>query len=121
VNSSALVTAEVPDGVVTVMFTVPWPGGLVTVICVPVSAVIVVQPDDVHVVQGGQHFRLTAEHLGELRVGPEMTTHVLDRDQGAGRVVPGQHHITGSARAQRLHFGITGDIPVLHADRPLSR
>jgi hypothetical protein len=40
VNRSALVTAEVPDGVVTVMSTVPWPGGLVTVTCVPVSAVI---------------------------------------------------------------------------------
>ena len=39
-NRSALVTAEVPDGVVTVMSTVPWPGGLVTVTCVPVSAVI---------------------------------------------------------------------------------
>jgi len=35
------VTAEVPDGVVTVRSTMPWPGGLVTVICVPVSAVIV--------------------------------------------------------------------------------
>jgi len=32
---------EVPPGVVTVMFTVPVPGGLVTVICVPESAVIV--------------------------------------------------------------------------------
>ena len=31
--------AEVPAGVVTVMSTVPWPGGLVAVICVPESAV----------------------------------------------------------------------------------
>jgi hypothetical protein len=35
------VAAEVPDGVVTVMSTVPLPGGLVTVICVAESAVIV--------------------------------------------------------------------------------
>jgi hypothetical protein len=40
VNRSAVVTAEVPDGVVTVMSTVPVPAGLVTVICVPESAVI---------------------------------------------------------------------------------
>ena len=33
--------AEVPDGVVTVMSTVPLPAGLVTVICVPESAVMV--------------------------------------------------------------------------------
>jgi hypothetical protein len=40
VNRSAAVTAEVPDGVVTVISTVPCPCGLVTVICVPESAVI---------------------------------------------------------------------------------
>ena len=40
-NRSAAVTAEVPDGVVTVMSTVPVPGGLVTVIPVAESAVIV--------------------------------------------------------------------------------
>ena len=33
-------TGEVPAGVVTVSVTVPLPGGLVTVICVPESAVI---------------------------------------------------------------------------------
>ena len=38
---SAAVTAEVPAGVVTVMPTVPFPGGLTTVICVPDSAVII--------------------------------------------------------------------------------
>jgi hypothetical protein len=32
--------AEVPDGVVTVMFTVPWPGGLKTVISVALSDVM---------------------------------------------------------------------------------
>jgi hypothetical protein len=41
VNWSALVVAEVPEGVVTVMSTVPLPGGLVTVICAAESAVIV--------------------------------------------------------------------------------
>jgi hypothetical protein len=41
VNRSAAVTADVPDGVVTVMFTVPLPGGLVTVISVAESEVIV--------------------------------------------------------------------------------
>ena len=33
----AAVMAEVPAAVVTVMFTVPLPGGLTTVICVPES------------------------------------------------------------------------------------
>ena len=37
----AAVTAEVPADVVTVMSTMPLPGGLVTVIWVPESAVIV--------------------------------------------------------------------------------
>jgi hypothetical protein len=37
----AAVTAEVPAAVVTVMFTVPLPGGLTTVICVPESVRIV--------------------------------------------------------------------------------
>jgi hypothetical protein len=41
VKRSAAVTAEVPDGVVTVMSTVPVPAGLVTVIRVAESAVIV--------------------------------------------------------------------------------
>jgi hypothetical protein len=41
VNRSAAVTAEVPDGVVTLMSTVPVPAGLVTVIRVPESAVMV--------------------------------------------------------------------------------
>lgn len=36
----AAVTAEVPAAVVTVMFTVPLPPGLVTVICVPESEMI---------------------------------------------------------------------------------
>lgn len=39
-NSSAEVTAEVPLAVVTVTFTVLWPGGLVTRICVPDSETI---------------------------------------------------------------------------------
>ena len=39
-NLSALVVAEVPPLVVTVMFTVPEPAGLVAVIFVPESAVI---------------------------------------------------------------------------------
>ena len=38
---SAAVPTEVPAGVVTVMSTVPLPGGLVAVICVPESAVTV--------------------------------------------------------------------------------
>ena len=37
----AAVMAEVPAAVVTVMFTVPLPGGLTTVICVPESVRIV--------------------------------------------------------------------------------
>ena len=36
---SAAVAAEAPAGVVTLMSTVPAPAGLVTVICVPESAV----------------------------------------------------------------------------------
>jgi len=40
VNLSAAVAAEVPADVVAVMSTVPFPGGLTTVICVPDSAVI---------------------------------------------------------------------------------
>ena len=36
----AEVTAEVPAAVVTVMFTVPLPPGLMTVICVPESEMI---------------------------------------------------------------------------------
>jgi hypothetical protein len=40
VNLSALVVAEVPPLVVTVMFTVPEPAGLVAVIFVPETAVI---------------------------------------------------------------------------------
>ena len=39
-NLSAAVAAEVPADVVAVMSTVPFPGGLTTVICVPDSAVI---------------------------------------------------------------------------------
>ena len=41
VKWSAAVAAEVPTGVVTLMSTVPAPAGLVTVICVPESAVTV--------------------------------------------------------------------------------
>ena len=40
-NWSAEVTAEVPAGVVTVMLTLPLPGGLAAVICVPESVPIV--------------------------------------------------------------------------------
>ena len=73
---------------------------------------VLVQPDHVRVRHGGQHRRLGAEHPGELRVGQQLQAQVLDRHQGARRVVPGQHHLTETARAQRLHLGITRDIPL---------
>ena len=76
---------------------------------------VLVQPDDVRVIQVGQHLRLGAEHLGPRRVGQERTPQVLDRDQGAGGVVPGQRHITGSARAKGLQLGVPGNAPPGHA------
>jgi len=58
---------------------------------------VFVQPDDVQVIQGGQHGRLAAEHLGEFLIGQQIMAQVLDRHQDTRRVVPSQHHVAESA------------------------
>ena len=61
------------------------------------------QPDHVRVIQRGQYRRLGPEHLGEPLIGQQIPAQVLDRHLGPRLIVPGQHHITETARAERLH------------------
>ena len=82
---------------------------------------VLVQPHHVRVIQRGQHRRLSPEQLREPRVGQQLTVEVLDRHLGARGIMPGQHHIAEPARAQRLHFGITGDIPLSRHQVPTHR
>ena len=44
---------------------------------------VLIEPDHVRIVQGGQHGRLAAEHPGEFGVGQQVRAQVLDRHQGA--------------------------------------
>ena len=81
---------------------------------------VLIQPDHVRVLQRGQHRRLSPEQRRELRVGQQLTVQVLDRHQGAGRILPGQHHLAESARAQHLQLGEPGNLPLRHADPPPS-
>ena len=82
---------------------------------------ILVKPHHVRVVQRGQHRRLSPEQLRELRIGQQLTVQVLDRHLSARGIMPGQHHITEPARAQRLHPGITRDIPLSRHQVPTHR
>ena len=82
---------------------------------------VLIQPHHVRVIQRGQHRRLSPEQLRELRIGQQLTVQVLDRHRSARRVMPGQHHVTEPARAQRLHPGITRDIPLSRHQVPTHR
>ena len=71
---------------------------------------VLIQPDHVRVIQGGQRGCLAAEQASEPGVGQQVLPKVLDGHQGARGVVPGQHHLAEPSRAQRPQPGEPGTL-----------
>ena len=78
---------------------------------------VLVQPDHVRVIQHAQDFRLAAEHHGEPGIIQQVGLEVLDRDQRARSVVPGQEHVPEPARAEFPQRGVPRNRPLGHVDR----
>jgi hypothetical protein len=70
------------------------------------------------IIHRGQHRRLAAEHLREPLISQQIPAQVLDRHQRAGLLMPGQHHITETARAERLQPDVPRNAPPGHGCLP---
>ena len=81
---------------------------------------ILMQPDHVRIIQRRQHRRLTPEHRREPLISQQIPAQVLDRHLPPRPVMPGQHHLTETARAERLHPRIPRNTPPGRTNLPLA-